>query len=68
MTSLLSDKDVLSILSGWFGNLSAGWFGSLFILPIFFEPKPVLLLTVNFPAAILTLVLAVLLAKRSRRL
>lgn len=59
----LLDKHVLLTLSGWFTNLSAGWFGSIFILPVFFDTKPMLLLTVHLPAAILSFVLAVWFSK-----
>ena len=48
-TSWLVDKETLLVLSGWFANLSAGWFGSIFVLPVFTDTKPWLLLTVNFP-------------------
>lgn len=64
MTTWLLEKNTLFVLSGWFANLSAGWFGSLFVLPIFLEAKPLLLFTVNLPAAFLALLVAIQLAKR----
>lgn len=66
MRSLLLDKNVLSTISAWFTNLSAGWFGSIFILPILSDANPILLLTVNLPAAILTLWLAIFLARKGK--
>lgn len=64
MTPWLLDKDTLFVLSGWFANLSAGWFGSIFVLPIFLETKSLLLFTVNLPAALLALLVAIRLAKK----
>ena len=62
----LLDKYVLSVLSDWFTNLSAGWFGSIFILPIITDPDRILLLTVNLPVAIVTLWLAIIIAKKGK--
>lgn len=64
MRSWILDKDTYLVLSGWFANLSAGWFGAIFILPIFTDTRPILLLTINLPAAILTLFLAILFQKK----
>lgn len=57
MSTSVLDKEILLVLAGWFANLSAGWFGSLFILPIFVETKPALLIGVNLPASILALLI-----------
>jgi len=64
----LLDKDILLVLSSWFANISAGWFGSVFVLPIFFDVSPFRLLTVNLSGAIVSLALAIWLAKKGRRL
>lgn len=61
-------RDTLLVLSGLCTNLSAGWLGSIFLLPIFFETKPILLLTVNLPAAIFVLAGAIWLAGKARTL
>lgn len=68
MRSLFLDKDILSILSGWFSNLSAGWFASIFILPVFTDANHFILLTVNLFDAILALVLSILLIKRTKKI
>jgi hypothetical protein len=68
MKKLLLDKDILTALSGWFLNLSAGWFASIFILPIFADPNPFFLLTVNGAGAIVTLIASILITKRSKKL
>ena len=61
-------RDTLLVLSGLCTNLSAGWLGSIFILPIFFDTKPLLLLTANLSSAIFVLVGAIWFAGRARSL
>ena len=66
--SWLFDKDILLVVSSWFSNISAGWLGSVFVLPIFFDVSPFSLLTVNLSGAIVSLGLAIWLAKKGKRL
>jgi len=61
-------RDTLLVLSGLCTNLSAGWLGSIFILPIFFDTKPLLLLTANLTSAIFVLVGAIWFAGKARSL
>ncbi len=61
------DKDTLLVLSGWLSNISAGWFGSIFILPIFSDSNPLLLLTINIPSAILFLILSIWFDNKGRQ-
>lgn len=64
MHEWMTDKNTLSVISGWFTNLSAGWFGSILILLIISSTDKLLLLTVNLPSAIVSLWLAIILAKK----
>lgn len=62
----IRDKETLKVLSGWCSDISAGWFGSMFILPIFTDSNPLVLLTVNLPSAILFLTISIWLSKRGK--
>lgn len=61
-------RDTLLVLSGLCTNLSAGWLGSIFILPIFFDTKPFVLLTANLSSAIFVLIGAIWFAGKARSL
>jgi len=61
-------REILFTVSEWLINLSAGWFGAVFVLPLFTEGRILLLLTINLPAAILGLTLAVILKRKAKAL
>lgn len=61
-------KDTLLVLFGLCTNLSVGWLGSIFILPIFFETNPLLLLTANLTSAIFVLIGVMWFAGKARSL
>lgn len=61
-------REILFAVSEWLINLSAGWFGAVFIIPLFTEGRILLLLTINLPAAILGLIIAVILRRKVKRL
>lgn len=63
---LFLNSPALHVLSGLFTDLSAGWIGSIVITPIFSDADPFLLLTTNIVPAIVSLEVAIFLAKKAK--
>lgn len=56
----------LLVLSGLFTNLSAAWIATIVITPVIVDVNYIRLLTTNIVPAIVSLVIAIFLAKRAK--
>ncbi len=67
-----SDKEILSVLSGLFTDLCAAWFGLIFVGKAFANFRSfdefMQFLTINFVSGMVSLLLAIVLAKRANEL
>ena len=65
---ILMNGQTLLVLSGLFTNLSAAWLATIVVAPAFTEAKTTDLLTTNLGSGILSLTLAIWLARKGNEL